>query len=184
MNRSLAAALFSLVVLAGCSSDSTAADASTAPAPSSTAVAPTTSADTATTSTAGEPDTSTADTEPVAPQSVTASTVHETRTDDFPDILAAEAVPADDGSWQFNVTVSSPYDSPERYADAWRVVSEDGTELGIRVLTHDHANEQPFTRSESGIVIPSDVTTVRVEGRDLANGWGGGTLTVDLTAGQ
>ena len=111
---------------------------------------------------------------------VTASTVPETTSDDFPDILAAQATPDGNGSWRFDVTVSSTYDTPERYADAWRVVGPDGTEFGIRVLTHDHANEQPFTRSQSGIAIPADVTTVTVEGRDLANGWGGGTLVVDL----
>ena len=120
--------------------------------------------------------------EPIAPQSVTASTIHESRTDDFPDILAAQATPEGDGAWRFDVTVSSPYDTPERYADAWRVVGPDGTEYGIRELTHDHASEQPFTRSQTGIVIPTDVTVVTVEGRDQANGWGGGALTVDLTA--
>ncbi len=121
--------------------------------------------------------------EPVAPQPVTASTVHESRSDDFPDILAAQATPEGDGTWRFDVTVSSPYDTPQRYADAWRVVGPDGTEYGIRVLTHDHASEQPFTRSQSGIPIPADVSTVTIEGRDQANGWGGGFLTVDLSAG-
>jgi len=120
--------------------------------------------------------------EPIATQSVTASTIHESRTDDFPDILAAQATPEGDGAWRFDVTVSSPYDTPERYADAWRVVGPNGTVYGIRELTHDHASEQPFTRSQTGIAIPSDVIIVTVEGRDQANGWGGGTLTVDLTA--
>ncbi len=103
-------------------------------------------------------------------------------TSEFPDILAAQATQADDGSWRFDVTVSSPYDTPERYADAWRVVGPDGSEYGIRVLTHDHASEQPFTRSQSGIEIPEDVASVTIEGRDLVNGWGGGTLELDLPA--
>ena len=120
---------------------------------------------------------------PVAPQPVTASTVHASSSDEFPDILAAQATPDGENSWRFDVTVSSPYDTPQRYADAWRVVGVDGTEYGIRELTHDHANEQPFTRSQSGIEIPANVSTVIVEGRDLANGWGGGTLEVQLTAG-
>lgn len=126
--------------------------------------------------------TTVADETPTAPQPVTASTVHATRSDDFPDILAAQATPEGDDAWRFDVTVSSPYDSPQRYADAWRVVGPDGTEFGVRVLTHDHASEQPFTRSESGIIIPGDITSVTVEGRDLTNGWGGGTLTVQLAA--
>lgn len=111
---------------------------------------------------------------------VSASIEHETTSDDFPDIIAAQATPSDDGSWRFDVTVSSTYDTPQRYADAWRVVGPDGEEFGIRVLTHDHANEQPFTRSQSGIQIPSEVTTVTVQGRDLVNGWGGGVLELDL----
>jgi len=119
--------------------------------------------------------------EPVAPEPVTASTTPAASTDDFPDILAAQATPEGDGAWRFDVTVSSPYDTPQRYADAWRVVGPDGTEYGIRVLTHDHASEQPFTRSQGGIVIPADVMAVTIEGRDLANGWGGGTLEIELT---
>ena len=118
--------------------------------------------------------------EEAAPEPITASTVPETTSDDFPDILAAQATPTGDNTWRFDVTVSSTYDTPQRYADAWRVVGPDGTEFGIRVLAHDHASEQPFTRSQSGIVIPADVTTVTIEGRDLANGWGGGFLEVNL----
>ncbi len=100
--------------------------------------------------------------------------------DAFPSIIAAEATLEDAGTWRFDVTVSSPYDTPERYADAWRVVGPDGSEYGIRVLTHDHASEQPFTRSQGGIEIPGDVTIVTIEGRDLANGWGGATLDLQL----
>jgi len=99
---------------------------------------------------------------------------------DFPDIIAVQATREDAGTWRFDVTVSSPYDTPERYADAWRVLDPDGNELGIRVLTHDHANEQPFTRSQGGIAIPDNVTEVTVQGRDQANGWGGGELVVPL----
>mgnify|MGYP001816025549 FL=1 len=97
----------------------------------------------------------------------------------FPDIVDV-AVTADGDTFRFDVTVSSPYDTPERYADAWRILAPDGTELAVRELTHDHAGEQPFTRSLNGVVIPPDVTTVTVEGRDLVNGWGGGTQTVSI----
>lgn len=99
---------------------------------------------------------------------------------EFPDVLAAEATQAADGTWRFDVTLSSPYDTPAKYADAWRVRHSDGTEYGIRILGHDHANEQPFTRSESGIEIPDDVDTVIIEARDLLDGWGGATLEFAL----
>ncbi len=78
----------------------------------------------------------------------------------------------------FDVTVSSRYDSPDRYADAWRVVGPDGTVHGTREPAHDHADEQPFTRSLSGAEIAADLATVVVEARDLANGWGGATADV------
>lgn len=100
--------------------------------------------------------------------------------EDFPDIIGVEAAQEPSGAWQFSVTVSSPYDTPQRYADAWRVVDPDGNELGIRVLAHDHANEQPFTRGQNGIEIPEGVTEVTVQGRDLVNGWGGAELVVPI----
>lgn len=99
----------------------------------------------------------------------------------FPDVIAVEAKPEGENAWTFSVTLSSPYDSPERYADSWRVVGPDGTVYGERFLTHDHASEQPFTRSESGIEIPAHVLTVTVEGRDQINGWGGTTMDYTLS---
>ena len=98
----------------------------------------------------------------------------------FPDVVAAEASQGGDGTWRFDVTLSSPYDTPARYADAWRVLAPDGTELGVRILTHDHQNEQPFTRSLDGVEIPADVSVVTIEGRDQVSGWGGATLDVAL----
>jgi hypothetical protein len=97
----------------------------------------------------------------------------------FPDVIDV-AISGESGSYDFDVTVSSPYDSPERYADGWRVVAPDGTVLGERPLAHDHANEQPFTRSLTGVEIPADITEVTVEARDLVNDYGGATLTEAL----
>lgn len=94
----------------------------------------------------------------------------------FPDVVGVTAQRADDGTWTFSVTLSSPYDTPARYADAWRVVGPDGTVYGVRDLAHDHQNEQPFTRSLSGVEIPDGVDQVTVEGRDQVSGWGGETL--------
>jgi hypothetical protein len=86
-------------------------------------------------------------------------------------------------TWSFRVTISSPYDTPERYAAGWRVIGPDGTVYGEHRLAHHHADEQPFTRIQSGVAIPAEVTSVTIEARDLANGYGGVTVTVDLSAG-
>lgn len=96
----------------------------------------------------------------------------------YPDIVAAELVPAGDGVFDVEVTVSSEYDTAERYADGWRVLAPDGTVLGEHQLLHDHASEQPFTRTQRGLTVPEDIDEVTVEGRDLVNGYGGASLTV------
>jgi hypothetical protein len=98
----------------------------------------------------------------------------------FPDIVDATAEQTSLG-WTFDVTVSSPYDSADRYADAWRIVGPDGTVYGTRELAHDHAAEQPFTRTIQAVEIPDDVDVVTIEGRDQVDGWGGGTFELALT---
>jgi hypothetical protein len=98
----------------------------------------------------------------------------------FPDVIGVEVTDNRNGTYRFDVTISSPYDRNDQYADAWRVLGPDGTEYGVRVLTHPHANEQPFTRSLDGVEIPAAVTEVTIEGRDLVNGWGGATMLTPL----
>lgn len=90
----------------------------------------------------------------------------------FPTVIGAVASTSDGTSWNISVTLSSEYDTRDRYADAWRVLDAGDNELGIRVLGHDHANEQPFTRSTS-VDIPEDIEVVYIEGRDQVNGWNG-----------
>jgi hypothetical protein len=97
----------------------------------------------------------------------------------FPDVIDVEVRRAGEAH-DFDVTISSPYDTPERYADGWRVKDPDGTVYGEHELLHDHAAEQPFTRTQTGVVIPEGVTEVIVEGRDRRFGYGGKTVTVAL----
>jgi len=97
----------------------------------------------------------------------------------FPDVVKAELNPSDD-KFTIAVTISSPYDSPERYADGWRVLTPDGDVLAEHELAHDHASEQPFTRTSSAFTIPDDVSEVEVQGRDQQNGYGGETVTVTV----
>ena len=98
----------------------------------------------------------------------------------FPDVVGAQFDAIGEGTWSVRVTISSPYDTPERYADAWRVLSLDGEVLGTRELVHDHATEQPFTRALNNVDIPLGTDVVLVEARDLINGWSGETVEFTL----
>ena len=54
---------------------------------------------------------------------------------------------------------------------AWRVESPEGETLGVRELLHPHVDEQPFTRSLGGVVVPEGTETVRLRARDSLDGW-------------
>lgn len=95
-------------------------------------------------------------------------------------MVAVKARPAGAGRLDFDVTVSSPYDTPRRYADAFRVSGKDGTVYGERKLLHDHADEQPFTRDLYGVAVPARVRVVVVQARDSRFGYGGKTVDVVL----
>ena len=97
-----------------------------------------------------------------------------------PDVVAVQVRQRAADSFDFDVTVSSPYDTPRRYADAFRVTDAGGRVLGERILLHDHANEQPFTRDLHGVRIAPDVRTVNVQARDMRYGYGGKSVLVKL----
>ena len=104
------------------------------------------------------------------------------------DVLFVKAKQSADGTWRFDVTVAHPDTGWDDYADGWDVVLPDGSVVKVnptdrftRLLVHPHETEQPFTRSQSGIRIPADVTTVTVRAHDLVDGWGGKTVAVDLS---
>jgi hypothetical protein len=96
------------------------------------------------------------------------------------DVVAAEAEPEGGGTWSFRVTVRSADTGWDQYADAWEVAGPDGTVYGTRVLTHPHVEEQPFTRSLSGVEIPAEVRSVTVRARDSVAGFCGEAITVEV----
>ncbi|MCA9910729.1 MAG: hypothetical protein KC519_18865 [Anaerolineae bacterium] len=104
-------------------------------------------------------------------------------------VIYVRAIENTPGTWTFHVTVQHPDTGWEDYADGWDVLLPDGTVIKpdptspfTRLLLHPHEEEQPFTRSQGGIVIPADVTTVRVRAHDLVAGFGGREVVVDLTS--
>ncbi len=98
----------------------------------------------------------------------------------YPDVLAAKVQARGADVFDFDVTLSSPYDTPQRYADAFRVLGKEGKVYGERILLHDHAGEQPFTRDLYGVRIPRGIRVVTVQARDMKYGYGGKTVEVVL----
>ncbi len=89
------------------------------------------------------------------------------------DAVVVDAKARNTGStWSFDVTLKHADTGWDHYANGWGVYLADGTELGYRILAHPHINEQPFTRSLSGVKIPDDVSGVIIKPRDLVHGVG------------
>ncbi|MEM9612948.1 MAG: hypothetical protein AAGA59_08435 [Actinomycetota bacterium] len=176
----LAAALLALALIAAACSDD---DTTTAEADTNPEVSPSgetsSDEDSSESDEAGDPSTT-----EVSPSGETSSDEAPPGADGaetlLPDVLDATARFDGDGTWTVSATLSSPYDTPQRYADAWRVIGSDGTVYGVRELLHDHAGEQPFTRSLNGVEIPDDEVQITIEGRDQVSGWGGETVTIPL----
>lgn len=99
-----------------------------------------------------------------------------------PVVEAVTAAPAG-GGWTFNVTVSHGDTGWDHYADGWSVFAPDGEELGHRKLLHPHVEEQPFTRSLSGVYVPPDLPHVVIRARDSVHGWGEG-IELEWPAGD
>ena len=94
-------------------------------------------------------------------------------------VVGATAVKSG-ATYRFDVTVEHADEGWEHYADKWDVVAPDGTVLGARVLYHPHVQEQPFTRSLSGVVVPEGVSTVTIRAHDSVHEYGGAEFVVTL----
>lgn len=82
--------------------------------------------------------------------------------------------------FNFSVTLKHADEGWDHYADKWEVVGPDGTIYGTRVLAHPHVDEQPFTRSLSGVEIPAGIGKVTVRAGDSVHGFGGREMEVTL----
>ncbi len=84
------------------------------------------------------------------------------------------------GGYGFSVTVRHADEGWKHYADRWEIIGPENRVLGVRVLLHPHVNEQPFTRSLSGVTIPPDVKAVTIRVHDLKHGYGKKGFTLAL----
>jgi hypothetical protein len=96
------------------------------------------------------------------------------------DVTAVDVTRSTDGTYSFDVTVQHADEGWKHYANRLEVLAPDGTVLGTRTLYHPHVDEQPFTRSLSGVVVPQDVTHLTVQAHDLVHGFGGKKVKVDV----
>ena len=96
------------------------------------------------------------------------------------DVIAATAQQDMRGTWTVSATILHADAGWEHYADRFDVLDEDGNLLGSRTLFHPHVDEQPFTRSLSGVKIPAGVDRVTVRAHDKVDGWGGAEVSVEI----
>ncbi len=118
--------------------------------------------------------------DPAGPGTSAAPTNEEVPSEGCAHVVDVEVVDEGARAFTFHVTVSSADEGWDKYADEWVVRSANGEVFGTRVLTHPHVDEQPFTRSLRGVIIPDGVSRVDVAARDSVLGFCGDTFAVDL----
>ncbi|MEL7490505.1 MAG: hypothetical protein AAGJ73_07275 [Pseudomonadota bacterium] len=96
------------------------------------------------------------------------------------DVIDATAKKTGDGVYRIAATVRHADDGWDHYANRWEVLDKDGVVLATRVLAHPHDDEQPFTRSLSGIKIPGGADFVIIRAHDSVHGYGGAEFKLVL----
>lgn len=96
------------------------------------------------------------------------------------EIVDAKVNQVSKGRYRFDVTLRHEDKGWQHYANRWQVETSDGKVLGTRVLLHPHVNEQPFTRSLSGISVPVDIKTVTIRAFDSVHGDSEMTVNVEI----
>jgi len=96
------------------------------------------------------------------------------------DVVDVKVRKTGQNTFTFDVTVRHADTGWKHYANKWQVESPDGKVLGTRTLHHPHVDEQPFTRSLSGVKISDAIQSVTVRAFDSKHDDGGATKTVAL----
>lgn len=98
---------------------------------------------------------------------------------EVPEILNVEMSKSGMG-WRFDVTLEHPDTGWDHYADGWEITDAEGNRLAYRELMHPHVNEQPFTRSLTGVMLPDGARVVYIRSRCSLGGWGHEPFEVKL----
>lgn len=96
-----------------------------------------------------------------------------------PEVVGADAQ-RNGADWTVSVTIRHPDTGWDHYASGWEVLAPDGSLLGYRELTHPHVDEQPFTRSLTGVAVPEDVEFVLIRPRCTLDGWIAAPTRLDM----
>jgi len=84
----------------------------------------------------------------------------------------------------FDVTIKHADTGWKHYANAFEVLSPTKQVLSKRILHHPHVNEQPFTRSVTGVRIPKNINSVLIRAHDSVHKYGGRQYYVKLNLGK
>jgi|GEM_PF-6166961 len=103
------------------------------------------------------------------------------------DITNVYAREEKDGTWTFHVSVKHPDVGFDDFADGWdlvtgggKVIKPDPRARFTKIVRRPHVDEQPFTRTVKGVVIPDGVDELTVRAHDSRAGFGGEEVRVDL----
>ena len=96
------------------------------------------------------------------------------------DVFYVKTKQTGENTFYFSVTVRHNDEGWDHYANKWEVIAPDGRVLETRIPHHPHVNEQPFTRSLSGVNIPDTIDTVTLRAHDSVHQYGGKTVTVQV----
>ena len=96
------------------------------------------------------------------------------------EIVEAKATAERGGEFTFEVTLRPGDEGWDHYANAFEVLGPDGEVIGVRTLYHPHVNEQPFTRSLTGVEIPKGLERVSIRAKDSVHEYGDQLFELEL----
>jgi hypothetical protein len=96
------------------------------------------------------------------------------------DVVDVKVYKTTSGLYTFHVTLLHGDTGWDHYANKWEITDSDGNVLGTRVLYHPHEDEQPFTRSLTGVAVPDGVSSVTIRAYDSVHADGGATMRVEM----